>query len=235
MKNILKILSILVLSLPVEALTFQLTPYAWMINMNGSVGVGNNSIDVKEDFGDILKKLEFAGMIDFGVKGDLLGAYINAIYANLSASQSVRNIDLKLKNGFGIISGGLSYETYSDEKIMLEPYLGFRYTFNDTSIKVLNTKFKDDVKWTDVILGLKTTYNISSNWSGILFADFGGTNFSKHYSYNLALLFSYAWDDLKLNVGYRLLDQKYEKGSGTNFYKWDMKLFGPIVALTFVF
>lgn len=230
---------------------YTLVPYLWAINLQGRVSVAEKTAHVEQSFGDLLKKLNFGGMIWLEARNDRFGAFINALYTVLSDdSKSV--VDIHARNDFTILSGGLSYDIYrhyfgscmSDQSaFIVAPYAGFRYTESDTeitvSLPIIQLKGKENQYWTDPIIGARLTYLLNKSWSAIVAGDIGGLNTSTQYSYNLMGLIGYHPRSLKLNttfyLGYRLLDQRYQTGSGVNFFDWNMKISGPIVGVSITF
>jgi hypothetical protein len=223
--------------------TFEIVPYLWAINMNGRVSVGPKTIHIDEDFSELLKQFDTGGMIYTTAHKDNFGLYFNGIYASLSNSGEVDDITASGRNKFGILGGGISYivfhrELSAERSMTLEPYLGLRYTFNNTTIDVLNLTFRKNVHWTDPVIGFQFTYGFNKVWAAQLSGDIGGTNTSTHYSYSTSALVHYqakSWKHVKTYLGYRLLDQHYQTGENASFYDWDVKIFGPVIGVGFEF
>lgn len=224
--------------------TFELAPYLWATNMNGKVGVGHVSATIDQSFSDLLRHLDFGAMLYGTAHKDNFGLYGNAMYIILSDSAERDHfINIHAKNHFGIFGAGISYIVWqhqftNSQKISLEPYAGARTTLNNTTVTVNGFHFKKDVNWTDPVIGLRTAYNFNRCWATHLIGDIGGTNTSTHYSYSASAFLSYQgvkWQHVKTYLGYRFLKQHYETGSGINFYNWNMKLFGPVLGIGFIF
>lgn len=236
-----------------KPLQLDLTPYLWAMSMNGRVQTGNRAAHVDQSFSDILKQLDGAVMIYVDAKKDKFGVYGNAMYAVVSNGAGGRRVSLHVKNRYGIFGAGITYEIYKYcfsnswscdlSSIAFEPYVGFRYTVNNTRID-LDTRLSRfdrtaniDQHWTDPIVGLKLTYVATKAWSAILSGDIGGRNGSTQYSYNVFGVVGYQPQTIlkctKFYLGYRILDQHYETGSGRKFFDWNMKLFGPVIGVDF--
>jgi hypothetical protein len=222
---------------------FEVAPYLWAVSMNGRTSVGPGTIHIDEDFSDILKQLNFGAMLYASAHKDAFGTYFNGVYAVLSNSDNIDNIHISGKNKFGIFGAGVSYIVFAKElanaqKISLEPYAGFRYTLNNTTIDIGRFSLTKNVNWTDPVIGLRLDYAFNKPWSVTLMGDVGGTNASTHYSYNASAILGYqppSWSSTRLFLGYRLLDQHYQTGSGINFYDWNMKISGPMLGIGFSF
>ncbi len=219
------------------------TPYLWAMNMDGRVGVGSQNAHVKESFSDILEHFRGGIMLFVDAKKDKFGLFVNTTYAVLSAHEDVGPFTVEATNKFGIFSAGASYEvfkkTYTNAShIEIEPYLGARYTLNDTRIKIKDTGIAvtDNQNWTDPIIGARVRYTANKAWSALIAGDVGGTNFKNHTSYNIMGLIGYKPQTRMKNalfyLGYRLLHQNYVNGANANRFVWDMKLFGPVAGVT---
>ncbi len=226
-------------------------PYLWAMNMNGSAQIKGQRASVHQTFGDILKDLNWAGMVWLEADKGKLGIFLNLLYASLSQGASDRYISAHVNSSFGLYSAGLSYEVYKtclcsggcqpgDSTLKIVPYIGARYTSNDASLTVNSilgsVRGSDNQHWTDPFIGARLNFDLSRAWLLSLAADVGGTNASSDHSYNVwgligyrpqALLKATAW-----YLGYRVLDQLYIKGGSSNYYYWNMKMYGPVAGVS---
>jgi len=224
--------------------TFAITPYVWAINMQGETQIGNQMSVVNQPFSKILQELDWGGMLWLEAKKDRWGAFINTVYAELNNSGNEGPYTTNIQNKLGLFSGGMSYTAYryiqDESTLSIDPYVGFRYTLNNATITipVLNYNLVNDNTWTDPIIGTRLEYDFNQRWQAILAADIGGTNFNTDKSYNINGFVGYTPQSIKnvtFYAGYRLLYQRYEDGSGPNFFLWSMKMFGPSLGVTFKF
>lgn len=228
---------------------FEIAPYAWLVNMNGDVGVATEKSHINETAADILKYFKGGGMLFLEANKGKVGLFINGIYTRLSKDTSVAtaygNQTINSTSKYGIISAGASYTVFAtkygrDSSFSLEPYIGARYTLNDTTLKVLNSTiiaYSNDQRWTDPILGTRMRFN-DRNWRLILAGDIGGINFNNQKSLNLQGIFGYNPSSAQwftFYVGYKYLYQKYIHGIGDKYFCWNMRLFGPALGLSFNF
>lgn len=229
-----------------------IAPYLWALSMNGSIQIKGQRAPVNQTFADILSDLNWAGMIWLGAEKGKFGVFLNLIYASLSQDASDRYISAKVTSNFGLYTAGLSYEAYKaclctngcqpgDSTLRIVPYIGARYTSNDASLTV-NTPFgsvrgSNNQHWTDPLIGARLNFDLSKAWLLTVAGDIGGTNISSNYSYNISGLIGYKPQTIMKYttwyLGYRLLDQLYTKGSSSNYFNWNMKLYGPIVGVSF--
>ncbi len=231
-----------------EPWKFEIAPYLWAINMNGSVGIGPRQTHISESFSDLIKYFKGGGMLWLSANKDKFGLFANAVYADLSKNTNVDTLigpyTIRSTNKYGVYTLGASYAVYQQRNkncslFSVEPYIGLRYTHNSASLKILNTaiSFSDNQGWTDPLIGMRLRYNMQG-WRFMLAGDVGGTNFNDHNSINLNGLIGYnpcAAKWFTFYVGYKYLYQKYITGSGNDYFAWNMRLFGPLVGFSIGF
>lgn len=220
---------------------FEVAPYIWAMNMNGRVQTGNKTAHIAQTFSDILSQLNWAGMVYLDAHKDKLGLYFNAMYAVLSQTDKTGPINVNLTTKYGVFGAGVSYQVYKKilanqvSQVNVEPYVGLRYTIDNTTLKIARFSFTNNQNWTDPVIGAKVNYIINKQWLAFVAGDVGGTNFNNHNSYSANAFIGYKPQSFLTNTtvyaGYRLLYQYYITGSGTSRFGWDMKLFGPVVGL----
>lgn len=231
-----------------NAWQFQIAPYLWAINMSGRVQIGPAAAHISENFSDILHQFQGGGMVYLDAQKNNFGLYANALYAVLEQQDSKGPVTAKLKNNFGVFSAGVSYIVYqknfthgSDAShFLIAPYVGARYTLNNTRLTVPFISFakSSDYHWTDPTIGARVRYDFNKKWQVLVAGDVGGTNLSSDKSYNVQGYVGYSPVSLKTTTfyaGYRMLYQHYVTGSGLNKYDWSMRLFGPVLGVSFGF
>ncbi|OGT63757.1 MAG: hypothetical protein A3E85_02855 [Gammaproteobacteria bacterium RIFCSPHIGHO2_12_FULL_45_12] len=230
--------------------TVQVAPYLWAISMNGTVGVGNRRTHVDQSFSKIMQEMSWGGMLWLDANKGKWGAFLNTMYADLKSGAHEGPLSVNATNHFGIFSAGISYLAYQTcltyscsseavSRLTLEPYAGFRFTLNDTTIKAsipgLTLQNTKNENWTDPIVGARVRYTLTRAWSVLMAGDIGGVNTSSQYSYNVTGLLGYQpqlrWTNTTFYLGYRWLDQHYINGSGSNYFNWNMKLAGPLIGI----
>lgn len=225
---------------------FTIAPYVWGMNMSGDVQIAPQNMHINESFSDIIKDFHGGGMLWLDATNDRYGLFFNSMYAVLDKKMDVEGFSLKSVARFGLFTLGGSYRVYETRYnranfFAVEPYIGARYTLNDASIDVISPSLSasNNVNWTDPIIGARLLYNINKHWSTKFAADIGGTNFNNHKSYNLNALIGYnpsnSSELFNIYLGYRLLYQHYETGSGASLFVWKMHLFGPVLGFAFTF
>lgn len=228
---------------------FEIAPYAWVVNMNGDIQIARQNAHVNETAADLLKYLKGGGMLFLDANKGNLGIFFNGIYTRLSKDVPVQtadfgNLTIKATSKYGLFAAGVSYKMFTmpyfgNNTFSFEPYIGARYTVNDSSLKILNTNVSASTnqRWTDPILGARMNFT-DRNWRLFLAGDIGGMNFNNQKSVNLQGILGYnpasaRWFNFYL--GYKYLYQKYINGSGNSYFYWNMRLFGPVLGVGFKF
>ncbi len=89
-----------------------------------------------------------------------------------------------------------------------------------------------DENWVDGFLGLRYTGQISNKFSVILRGDVGAG--SSDLVWNAIGSANYAFNNLfSLLVGYRWMDYDYKTGEGADFFAYDIRYEGPVIAAVF--
>lgn len=234
-----------------EEWVFQLTPYVWFMSMEGNVTVKGQKSSIDMDFNDIFKQLNVAAMIEGEVRYGRYGLYANVTYAELSdeVHGTLLNLDATVKPlwlGFGafyrlgpwnlgeVIDGNTATVT-------VDPYVGGRYTYLDMELDLKpGPNFSGHQDWIDPVVGLRTNVALSERWNFVAFGDVGGFGVGSDFAWQAAGLVGYRFglfgdNDANVMLGYRALYQDYETGSGTDKFKWDVTLYGPVLALSVQF
>ncbi|OGT40111.1 MAG: hypothetical protein A3F12_03695 [Gammaproteobacteria bacterium RIFCSPHIGHO2_12_FULL_38_14] len=227
---------------------FQVAPYLWALNMNGSVQTGPVRTHVDESFRDILNDLNYAGMIWLDARKNKWDIFFNALFSELTDKDTDFGITIKTKSKFSIYSAGVSYEIYkrsfrykriSLRYISIEPYVGARYTLNDVTLTIpsLSIRSVNNKNWTDPYIGLKLNFIFNKQWRFVAAGDIGGVN-KNHNSYDINAFVGYtlkSYQSTTFYAGLRELYQRYETGNGVDRYVWKMRIAGPLIGVAFKF
>ena len=224
------------LSLNAASWHYEVAPYLWASSMEGEQQSGSHRFHVNESFIKLLKHLDFGAMLYTSAYRDNWGVFFNGIYSKVSDSVNLDTLSIHTSSAMTIDSAGTSHRfNYSNGAI--EPYVGARYTLNNTKISIDTLPIKQKYNWTDAIIGTRLFYNISSAFNIEGSADYGQGGHS--HSYNLSALLGYQspthFQNTRFYLGYRYLHQNYHHGEGKTYYLWDMNLFGPIAGFAYRF
>jgi hypothetical protein len=214
---------------------FRITPYLWMLSLDGTTAALGNDVEVDLSFSDILDNLNIALSANMELSKGQFFVVFDPMYAQIEADF--------VGPGDGAVGGTLEVDLviadlnvgYSvNENFGL--YAGLRYYDQDLKITpnfLPVVSLGDD--WTDFILGFRFQTSMSDKWSfaGKLDAAVGGD--SESALYVQAVLLRHFGSNKHLDLGWRYYDVDYESGSGVTRFKWDVTHTGPVVGFSWEF
>jgi hypothetical protein len=205
-------------------------------------------------FDEIFDHLDYGLMVVADARKGRIGIYANAIYANLSDTDEIGPIDIQADATAVWAGAGAYYRLgpfaldpaagLAGPKVVVDPYAGARYTYLDTKLKIRHGGPQVDANkgWVDPVLGVRTLWELTPKWSVTALGDIGGFGISgaSEFSWQAAGLVGYRFgllgdDNARVLVGYRALYQDYKDGNGSDEFKWDMTLHGPVLGLAISF
>jgi len=216
-----------------EGWKFRLTPYLWMLGIDGTTAAFGNDVPVKADFSDIFDLLNIALAVNMELNNGKWFFVLDPMYASLEAPiETGSPIGGKAEIDLLIIDAlvGLSLSKNFDV------YAGARYYDQDITVVPNNLPevgLGDD--WMDFLLGVRFSAGISDKWafSGKIDAAVGGDSDSALYAQ--AVFMRLIGDNKHFDIGYRYYDVDYESGSGLTRFKWDVAHSGPVVGFSWGF
>ena len=214
---------------------FRISPYLWMLGLDGTTAALGNDVAVDASFSDVLDLLNIAlsANMDFS-KGkffvvlDAMYAQLEADYAGPGGGPVGGRIDIDM------LIADLDVEYSMDENF--DFYAGLRYYDQDIGITpnlLPKVTLGDD--WTDYILGFRFHTSISDKWSFMGKLDGAVAGDSESAVYLQAVLVRHFGSNKHLDLGWRYYDVDYESGSGLTRFKWDVALSGPVVGFSWEF
>ncbi len=238
---------------------FVAIPYIWGISINGNATVEGVKASIDASLGDILEKLNIAATGQFEVRKGPFGAFITPYYASLSSKNSIGPLSVKSTGKLFEMDFGVYYRVGEWElgdatldaapKVAVEPYIGGRLWSIDAKLKIKNFRsFSDAETWVDPIVGVRTLWDITSNWNLVVQGDVGGFGVASDLTWQALGLVGYRFglfsdDDANVLVGYRALYDDYSTGSTSDKltgekrdkFALDATLHGPILGLAVKF
>ncbi|MFZ9003453.1 MAG: hypothetical protein ACO20F_12165 [Robiginitalea sp.] len=221
---------------------FVVAPYLFMGSLSGDATVGvAGPAEVDLNFGDILKKLQFAFMIRGEVyKGDW-GLIADYLYLKLGDDIDgpvgiIRDIEIKQ----GIFELFLS-RRFRQDWGWFDIYAGIRSW--DFGLR-LNLEGLDQVSavnfnqnWVDPVVGGRIFYKFSDRFLAGLRADIGGFGAGSDFTYTLQPGVGYHFSDwFTLMLQYKYLHTDYSNDEeGLDFFAFDAGMNGPLLGLVFKF
>ncbi|MFT4520769.1 MAG: hypothetical protein ACI9JM_003177 [Halioglobus sp.] len=245
----LRIIAGILLLLPVlvnaEEWNFEVQPYLMATTISGENDIGRvEGAEVEMDMGDILEKLEIAGMIHgevynsggWGVALDYafmeLGDDISGPREGVIAGkmrQGILQVDLFKRQA--ISNGTLDY------------IVGIRWWDIDVEASfdpavlpgAVRTELEED--WVDVFIGARWLVPINDQWVFMLRADVGGFDLESDFTSLIEVGARYNINDnMLINMSYQGLWVDYDSGSsGPGHYANDTVTYGPKLGFTYQF
>lgn len=202
-------------------------------SMSGTVGVGPLGTEIDVPSSRIFETLKFAVLADYRGEAPKWAVAADVVYMNLGGS------------GTGSLAAGLA-DVGVEEFIVdvagayrilkaFELLAGGRYTRLRTTVTLttpLNTRdAKVDEDFFDPFVGAQAFLPLSKAFQLQLRGDVGGFGVGCHFTWQaMARVNWQASSVVRFGVGYRWLDQDFETGSGTDYFKWDVLTQGPLIA-----
>lgn len=220
--------------------TFSFSPYFWAAGLNGKSQVfGLPTVDVSQDFGDILSDLDFAFMAAGDARYDRYSLFTDMSYVKISTGEATpRGIladSVGLKSVTFTAMLGAAYTVYEDQQTRFDVLAGARFWHAETTISlngglIGNLSRSDEGNWVDGLAGVKGSYAFTdtvyvTGW-GMIGA--GGADLDWDVLGAIGYKFS---DTISAEAGYRAQGVNYSNDGFT----YDMIQHGPILGMTIKF
>ena len=221
---------------------FNLAPlYLWMVDMEGTLGVGPVTSYPDVPFSDIFDNLESVFTVHFeGMHRSNWGFFFDYSYLDIGASgPGPQGTTINIDMASTIVEVGGLYRIKNGPH-NFDMLGGVRYTKLEPDLTItppgpLGGKFGLTEDWYDPIVGVRYFYDFGNKWMLSARGDIGGFGVGCDFTWNVAALVHFQpWKNVGFVAGYRVLDQDYESGSGASRFVYDMRLKGPVLALNFV-
>lgn len=225
-----------------------LTPYLWFTGVYGTIARGTplgpigGDVDIGAD--QILQNLKIAGMLDYRGQNERWAVIADVIYANISASGSKGEgpltLTVKADQEITVFETDVGYRLTP----MLLGFVGARY-YNvsaniDASangpVQAVTGSAGGSKDWIDPVVGVSADFPFAERWALRLRADMGGFGVGADFSWQgLAAVSWQATKSIHVVAGYKYLREEYESGSGTGYFRYDIAMSGPALAVAFTF
>ena len=221
---------------------FRITPYLWMLGLDGTTAVLGDDADVDASFSDILDVLNIALSVNMEWNTQSNWFFVlDPMWADLEMDFAVPSPPAPLP-----ITGKVEIELIIADALVgysvnenFGVYAGARYYDQDITIvpdgAAPSIGLGDD--WTDFLLGVRAAGALNDKWhmAGRLDGAVGGDSDSAWYA---QFVFSRIFgknDNMHLDLGWRYYDVDYVSGSGVSLFKWDVAHSGPVVGWSWEF
>lgn len=202
-------------------------------SMSGTVGVGSLGTEIDVPSSRIFENLKFAALADYRGESRTWAVAADIVYMNLggsgTASGDLGSADVGVEEFIFELAG-----TWRISKAF-EVLAGGRYTRLRTTVTLtspLNAReAKVDEDWFDPIVGAQAFLPFSKAFQLQLRGDIGGFGVGCKFTWQATARVNWQVSRVvRLGLGYRWLDQDFETGSGTDYFKWNVLTQGPLIA-----
>jgi hypothetical protein len=200
---------------------FTLAPYLLIPWMDGKATVRGREHEVDVSPGQIFDNLQFGAMGYFEARKAKWGAGVDAVYMALGATLDRPSANVDFNQG--------AYTFIGLRQLNENVDLVFGARWNVLQGKLdfkeppLQGKFEETKQWVNPIVGLKLKQRLGGRCSFNFEGDIGGFGAGSDFAWNL---FPTIGIDVSkhatLNIGYRVLSEDYDTGSGNHYFKYDV-------------
>jgi hypothetical protein len=214
---------------------YTIAPYFEMSSMNGSTGIGANSVDVDVSFGEVWKQLDFGIAGNFNAQNDVWAINLDGSYAKLSGLGPNERLKATIEQG---VYAGIVARRFSE---FGEIYGGVRVVSLTTRLSggdVVGTISDANHSWVDPIIGVRITAPLTDRARAVFMIDGGGFGIGADVDVQIWPNVTIDLDSAKrwqAMVGYRFNYFKYNSGSGDDYFAYDMLVHGPLLGVAFTF
>ena len=214
---------------------FAVTPYAWIVGLDGDVGVRRLQSTVDLAPWEIVKHLQFGFMANAQARKGPYGLGLDAIYAKLgdARARAVRGdtggLDLTQHLTMLQPTGGY---TIGDSTWSVDFLAGMRYWNLSTSLDVTFPRRSNERsgsrQWVDATGGARVRWNPYEKLHVIAAADGGGGGSKDTWQALGSVAYDF-WEKWNLGVAYRVLSVNYDR----NNFLFDTRFKGFVVGATY--
>lgn len=225
---------------PVESeWSFRFAPYAWLIAIDGDMGVGPFTAPVDISFSDTLDKLDMAYMFlaEAGYERWILTAdFVYGDFSNdILGPQGYTRIDYEFTQW--VLSATVGYRVIQTEGYAMDVFAGSRTTDFDATATATNPGLtiqrSPGDTWTDPIIGIRGQADLCENFVLRYNMDVGGFGVSSDLVWQAFLGIGYRMtDNSTVAIGYRGMGVDYTSDA---FSPIDVINHGPVIGFEFRF
>ena len=225
-----------------ERWEFFFAPYLSIAGLNGDIAVKGLESSVDASFSDILDVLDIAVFLHGEARKGRWALMVDPNYLKLSEDADAGGANVKLQIQQWVVDVAGFYRAYErslngDRTLALEALLGGRYSSLDQELEIVGLgKGSEAKQWFDPIVGGRLMTDLTEKLAFNLRADVGGFGISSDLTWSVSGLLGYRFTKMfSLWGGYKALGTNYETGSGSDFFKYDTVVQGPVLGVGFSF
>jgi len=229
---------------------FTMAPYLWGAGLSGDIGLfGQDPTNIDIPFSDILKDLDFAGMLVSELNNGTWGVLADVIYVKTTSDTNtfgqIGNTPAALRVGVetstftGTLMG--EYRVLSQPNGILDLMAGVRVwnVNNDITARLAAggqpvgaLSGSDGDTWVDPMVGIKGRIDLTPKWNLSGWGMIGGFGAGSDLTWDVLGAVGYNWTDhFSTRIGYRAIGVDYENDG----FVYDTIQHGPIVGILYQF
>jgi hypothetical protein len=221
---------------------FQVTPYAWLSGLEGTLGTFSNAppVDVDISFSDILDDLDFGGMVMASARNGPWVVYLDATHVEVSTTERLGGVvfdSARVDSTTTNLALAVGRTVYQTTQASVDVYGGARAWWLDNSFR-LNavgggaSRVREKEDWISPLIGAAGYYTVSDKWRLFGTLDLGGFGIGADSEWSLLAGATYNINDrFAVSLGWRHLDVDYD----SNGILYDVRQSGPVLGGTFRF
>jgi hypothetical protein len=210
-------------------------PYFVFPNMSGQTGIGDVTVDVDANPGDIFDKLQFGFMIFMEMSNQDWAVGVDALYMDLGQDGQTPILGRESKADMKQLA--IQWNILRRVATWAEVGIGVRLNSLDAGLFVaagdvilpeINIGQKET--WLDPLIAARFTIPMESKWHIGFQGDIGGFGIGSDFAWQAFPFVGYRFSQVfELAGGYRAIGMKYENGDSgtTDYFLYDMTIFGP--------
>lgn len=225
---------------------FVIAPYLWIPAQHGTIGVRNVNANVSMTVGDTWNALwdnfRFAGCLHLEAVKDRWSIFADGMYMHLG--NDVKDLPVNVEYKQGIFELGGSYAIHdgplpgaaadSTVRVRIEPLVGVRLWYLDTTIQTPVDSRGVDETWVDGFGGIRgeLAFNETFSLTGRIDVGTGMSDLTWNALAMVNMNLNQHW---ALFAGWRWLSDDYSKGSGMDRFEYNMMFNGPFAGVKVTF
>jgi hypothetical protein len=230
--------------------TFDVAPfYLWLPALDGRITVGETSTSVDQSVGDTLDLLfdsfKFAATGRVEARKGNAFLTLDLMYMDLGenvqtdvgagVTADFKQLILEFGGGYHLLDWAVAGEGMPS--LSVDVLAGGRYVDLDSGITIENVLDVDRSKdWLDPFVGGRLRLGIIDRLTVSVRGDIGGFGVGSHFTWNMVAVLAYQVSQrMSIGAGYRILDINYAQGTGTNAFRYDVQMRGPVLGFNFRF
>jgi hypothetical protein len=212
---------------------FTVTPWLWLVNVGGELGVANGSVEFGADVDEVFDALEIGAMLHVEAQKGDLSLFAEPIWARFEGQGSVETptgvTSASVTMQMALVDFGAGYRVYGP----LQVVAGGRFIGTDLEATLGNRTPEAGQDLWNGFIGARIRQLLSDRWGVMLHGDVGFGESDSNYMLQAAAQFR-ALDWLGIDLGYKWLHNEVADDESV-LHSADLDLYGAVVGVSFVF